>query len=271
MNYTEYIPSDALRDYVKCYYVFEAGDRQIIHDHAFATGCVEVMFNLDGSQWETQVNGNYIQTARVELWGQIVRPLPIRLQGKSSMFGIRFHPFGAALLLNHDVSLFNDQIVDLDTVVGSSVSELYRQLQDAPHIARRIELVEAFLGKRLERYPKKKDKIRLVKLVMNELTRDDFFDNIDNVASRYGITSRYLQKIFLQHTGLTPKLFTRINRFQKSLVWAGKGDQSLTSVAYQSGYFDQSHFIREFRTFTGRTPSKFDAENSSAILISSDP
>jgi len=103
---------------------------------------------------------------------------------------------------------------------------------------------------------------------MNELTRDDFFDNIENVAARYGITSRYLQKIFLQYTGLTPKLYAKINRFQKSLVLVGRGDLSLTSIAYQSGYFDQSHFIREFRSFTGITPSGFDGENSSAILAS---
>ncbi|MEJ1239740.1 helix-turn-helix transcriptional regulator [Chryseolinea sp. T2] len=268
MNYQEYIPSESLRSYVKCYYVFEAADQKIINDNAFATGCVEVMFNLQGSRWETQEKGKFTHTAKMELWGQIVRPIPIRLSGNSLMLGIRFHPFGAAIFLNDDVSLFNDNIVELRGVMGTEVDELYEQLQDTAAIAGRIVLLESFLHRRLALHEKRRDKSTLVKMVMNELTRDDFFDNIDNVASRYGITSRYLQKIFLQHTGLTPKLFSKINRFQKSLVLIGKGDLSLTSIAYQSGYFDQSHFIREFKSFTGNTPSRFDGENSSAILAS---
>lgn len=268
MNYQEYIPSDALRNYVKCYYVFETDGQQIISDHAFATGCIEVMFNLHGSHWKTEVRGKFIQTSRVELWGQIIRPLPLRLAGKSLMLGIRFHPMGASLFLNDDVSLFNDQVADLRSVMGATLDELYQQLQDAHHIKARINLLETFVHSRIALAAKRKDMSMLVKMVMNELTMDDFFDNIDNVASRYGITSRYLQKVFRQHTGLTPKLFSKINRFQKSLALIGNSDMSLTSIAYQSGYFDQSHFIREFRTFTGNTPSRLDVENTSAILAS---
>ena len=104
--------------------------------------------------------------------------------------------------------------------------------------------------------------------MINELKRDDFFDKIENVAARYGITSRYLQKIFLQHTGLTPKLYSKIARFQNSLQLIAKKNTSLTDIAYECGYFDQSHFIREFKSFTGFAPSVYDPENSSAILAS---
>lgn len=268
MNYQEYIPSEVLREYVKCYYLYESDLTRTIEDKAFATGCVEIMFNLDGTQWETQKNDGFTKTAKVEVWGQILRPLPLRLAGKSTMMGIRFHPYGAALFLNDDLSLFNDLVIDLRSVMGKSVEELYNCLMDTSGAVERIALIEAFLLKRLGQIHNKKDKTTLVKRVMHELTRDDFFDNIENVAERHGITSRYLQKIFLQHTGLTPKLYSKINRFQKSLVLIGKGNLPLTSIAYQSGYFDQSHFIREFRAFTGTTPSGFDAEASSAIYAS---
>jgi len=184
------------------------------------------------------------------------------------MLGIRFHPYGAALFLQDDVSVFNDQVIDLKGVMGKSIEDLYDKLQDAQGTPARIALVETFLLSRLSMFENRTKKATLVKLVMNELTRDDFFDNIENVAARYGITSRYLQKIFVQYTGLTPKLYSKINRFQKSLILIGRSDLNLTSVAYQSGYFDQSHFIREFKSFTGITPSGFDGENSSAILAS---
>jgi AraC-like DNA-binding protein len=253
---------------VKCYYVYESDAEHLVDDKAFATGCVEIMFNLDGTQWQTHSNGKFIETAKAELWGQVLKPLPLKLAGKSSMLGIRFHPFGAALFFNEEVNLFNDQVIDLRSLMGKAIDDLYQRLQDSTGLTERLELIEHFLLNRLTHSASRQEKTTLVKFVMNELTRDEFFDNIENVAARYGITSRYLQKIFLQYTGLTPKRYAKINRFQKSLVLVGRGDLSLTSIAYQSGYFDQSHFIREFRSFTGITPSGFDGENSSAILAS---
>jgi AraC-like DNA-binding protein len=98
---------------------------------------------------------------------------------------------------------------------------------------------------------------------MSELNKEDFFDNIENVASRYGITSRYLQKLFLQYTGLTPKLYTKIHRFQSSLALVAQKEAPLTSIAYDCGYFDQSHFIRDFKAFTGTTPSDYALDDSS--------
>ncbi len=156
----------------------------------------------------------------------------------------------------------------MTSVLGNSIQELHAQLQDASSVKRRTELTDAYLLKKLAAHTKTLDRIDLVQQVMNELAHKDFFDNINNVAERYGISSRYLQKVFLHYTGLTPKLYAQINRFQNSLILIGKGDQPLTAIAYECGYFDQSHFIREFKSFTGFAPSGFDSENSSAVLAS---
>ncbi|HVU93605.1 MAG TPA: helix-turn-helix domain-containing protein [Puia sp.] len=80
---------------------------------------------------------------------------------------------------------------------------------------------------------------------------------INAIATRHGITSRYLNKLIYQHTGLTPISFNKIRRFQFSLRLIARKDQPLTSIAYESGYFDQSHFIKEFKSFTGLTPSAY--------------
>lgn len=133
---------------------------------------------------------------------------------------------------------------------------------------KQVELVEAFLLKKLFLVQKKFSRLPVVDNVVAELKQDDFFDNLENVASRYGFTARYLQKLFLQYTGLTPKLYHKINRFQKSLRLVSKKDLSLTSIAYECGYFDQSHFIRDFKSFTGLLPSAHITENSSAVLAS---
>jgi AraC-like DNA-binding protein len=89
------------------------------------------------------------------------------------------------------------------------------------------------------------------------------------VAARYGITSRYLQKLFVQYTGLTPKLYSKIHRFQNSLQLVIRNESPLTAIAYDCGYFDQSHFIREFKSFTGITPSGYMPDQSSVTLAAS--
>jgi AraC-like DNA-binding protein len=104
--------------------------------------------------------------------------------------------------------------------------------------------------------------VAIVNGVLNDLRQEDFFHNIETVAARYGITARYLQKLFLQYTGLTPKLYSKINRFQNSLRLITQNDCSLTSIAYDCGYADQSHFIREFKSFTGLTPSGYMVDSS---------
>ena len=268
MVYKEFIPGDALKQYVKCYYMFESDTSAVFDDKAFATGCIEIMFNMGTSRWQTAAGNDFKTTPLVELWGQVIQPLTFRSLGKNRMLGIRFYPHTASVFLNDNISQFNNQVTNFIDVAGKPVHDLHTRLLNAASLQECIQLIEDFLLKRLTLVEKKLDKINLVSSVMKELKREDFFDNIGNTASRYGITSRYLQKLFLHHTGLTPKLYSKINRFQNSLLLVAKKDLSLTSIAYECGYFDQSHFIREFRSFTGFTPSNFNSEGTSAILIS---
>jgi len=265
MRYKEFNPGEVLKEYVKCYYIYES---DIAEDKAFATGCAEIMFNLANGKWETAVGDTFVTTPPIEFWGQVVRPLTFRSLGSNVMLGIRFYAHTACLFLNDNVSLFNNRVTDFAAVAGKSVSELHVKLLEATSIKGRIQLIERFLLAKLLRQEKKFDKLAMIKNILTELKQEDFFDNIENVASRYGITSRYLQKLFLQYTGLTPKLYSKINRFQKSLVLVNKKNTSLTDIAYECGYFDQSHFIRDFKWFTGFIPSAGLLENSSAILAS---
>jgi AraC-like DNA-binding protein len=254
MTYREIKPGASLRRYVKCYYVYESSADTTFDDIVFPSGCTEIIFNLGEGQWQTQNGQQYETTPPIEFWGQIVKPLPVRSIGRNTMLGIRFLPQAAAHFINDKADLFNNQVVDYSDLSGNTARVLHDELLHASRWGQRIGLVEAYLLQHLSFAEKHCHQMAIVSDVMQEIVKQDFFDNIDNVASRYGITSRYLQKLFLQYTGLTPKLYSKINRFQNSLKLITKKDASLTSIAYQCGYFDQSHFIREFKSFTGLTP-----------------
>lgn len=268
MTYREFQPSNRLKALVKCFYSIEHEFDVVTNDRAYAMGCMEFMFNLSEGAFETGRGNQYNRTPKAELWGQIIKPLDYRSLGKNKLLGVRFFPHTASLFMKEPVSLFNDGVSDVVDVAGKDSVELHERLFEAENLNDQLVLLEAFLISKLERYSKKQQKFELVNDVIRELKREDFFENMESVAFRYGISSRYLQKLFLEYTGLTPKLYQKINRFQKSLLLTGRKDESLTSIAYACGYFDQSHFVRDFKFFTETTPSAFDPKGSSALLIS---
>jgi AraC-like DNA-binding protein len=260
MKYKEILPGEKLRPYVKCYFMFESETAVELEDTVFPGGFMEIMFNLGEGIWKSSANNKFHTTPPIELWGQLTKPLAIQAKGKNTMLGIRFFPHSAAYFLKEEVWEFNDQIADLRDLLGASARTLHARLMDARDPGTRVALIENFLWNRLSLAEKRARKIQMVGRISAELNNNGSVENMKALASQYGITSRYLQKLFLQCTGVTPKLYSKINRFQHSLRLINKKDVPLTTVAYDCGYFDQSHFIRDFKSFTGITPSAYSPE-----------
>jgi AraC-like DNA-binding protein len=266
MTYYEIKPGKALQPYVKCYYVYESASPAAFEDTVFPSGCTEIIFNLGAGNWHTFTGGTFTPTPAIELWGQLVRPLFIKSTGRNTMLGIRLLPHAAASILNEKVNLFNNQVTNYSDICGKTVRSLHLQLLETGSRDKRIALVETFLLQQLQKATKRLPKIALINDLMYELRHQHLPGTMENMASRYGITARYMQQLFVHYTGLTPKIYSQINRFQKSLQLVTEGDASLTSIAYECGYADQSHFIREFKTFTGYTPSRYSIENSPVTM-----
>ena len=79
--------------------------------------------------------------------------------------------------------------------------------------------------------------------------------SVARIADRLELSQRQLERIFFDHTGLTPKRFAGVVRFRRA-VFAAKGGQSLSQAASSAGYADQAHLTRESGRLTGQTPRK---------------
>jgi hypothetical protein len=115
------------------------------------------------------------------------------------MLGVRFYPHTAAFFLDDKIDLFNDQVIDFGSLAGATAAALHSRLLGTSGWDKRVALVEQYLVGELSQSQKRSGKVALINEIMHELQHKDFFDNIENVATRYGITSRYLQKLFLQY------------------------------------------------------------------------
>jgi AraC-like DNA-binding protein len=251
--------------------VYESSSHVTFGDTVFPCGCMEIVFNLGNGNWQTQPGDEFVTTPPIELWGQLNRPLPVRSIGRNTMLGARFYPHAAASILPDKVNLFNNQVIDYGAIADKSVNTLQEQLRETKTWNKRIALLEAYLLQQIEHAGKRLGKVDVVKDLMYELRHQDIYETMETIATRYGISARYMQQLFLQYTGLTPKLYSQINRFQHSLRLVRNRNTSLTDIAYECGYADQSHFIKEFKAFTGTTPSGYSINNSPVTLATVQP
>ncbi len=105
---------------------------------------------------------------------------------------------------------------------------------------------------------KEKASDNILEYSINYLQNQKSEAGLKELSDILNVTPRYLQQVFIARTGLTQKQLLRIFRFQDVMNRLGSKRSSLTRLAYDAGYYDQSHFIRDFKTFTGVSPSGFD-------------
>jgi AraC-like DNA-binding protein len=92
---------------------------------------------------------------------------------------------------------------------------------------------------------------------------------VDDLAGRAGFSARQLERLFLDRVGIPPKVFLRITRFQEVLraVRAGASGSTWAAVAAECGFYDQSHFIRDFKAFVGAAPSEWQVDDASLAAV----
>lgn len=257
MKFVEIQPGERLKPYVQCYFLIESETSIEFADTIFPRGFIEIAFNLGEAIWKSAREAAFYSDPAVELLGQNIQPVSVKTAGRVKMLGIRFFPHTAVCFLDGEMKDFNNQIADLRDLFHERIRTLHERLIEAATLADGLALIESFLLKRLSITEGRLDKMALITQAVQDLTNNHSGKSIEYIAARYNISSRYLQKLFLQYIGVTPKIFAKINRFQQSLTLLNSKNVSLTSVAYDCGYFDQSHFIKEFKLFSGTTPTTY--------------
>ncbi len=194
--------------------------------------------------------------------GQITGPLHVKASGKGRSFGIWFRPDGFAMFCNVPVKELTDRSIPLDTLMGSAFVDFVENNLVRGDIPNLIEGLNVFFEKRLS-HPQHAKKAYIASMVLRRIESLDQNIDLKTLASEYQVSPRYIQKIFMERIGLRPMQYQRILRFQRALDLLRNPPQhgTLTNIAYRSGYFDQSHFIREFKGFTGLLPSEYKVGN----------
>ncbi|WP_310391147.1 AraC family transcriptional regulator [Hymenobacter sp.] len=249
-------PCAALQPYVHCFWELDSEGAHTGTDTLFPKGQLEWVFNLGTATLVSVLDGQPVVTPRTELLGQLTKACSVHVEGRNILLGVRFQPHTAGLFLRSSVASLNDTATDLADVFGADMPRLQEQLLAAPSEAARLGHLERFLLRALRSQPNTRA-FRVVDFALQRLLAHPQGPSLLEVARQCGISTRYLHQLFLAFVGMSPTQFLKIIRLQRSLACLHRSPDSLTGVAYASGYFDQSHFIRDFKSFTGLTPSQY--------------
>ncbi|KQC00014.1 helix-turn-helix domain-containing protein [Pedobacter sp. Hv1] len=261
MNYNTILPSADLDSFVKCYWTLEGPaypnpeKQRIVPD-----GCMEMIFHCGDLYEQYFEDGSHIVQPKAFVFGQITKPLEIRQTGKTAIFAIRFHPHGFVPFISVPASTMENRAVPLPELFGAKGEQLEKEILAAATTVERIKLLETFL---INCLVNEEAVDRLIKSSIETMLTLNGQMSVAALSKELAINRRQLERKFATLVGLSPKQLAKIFRLQatlKTLLLKGQAP-SLTVIAYTGDYFDQAHFIKDFKEFTGVTPKKFYAGN----------
>jgi AraC-like DNA-binding protein len=261
MKYTEYAPAPPLGDVVNCFWSIEqdpGGAPGAVQDRSVPDGSLELVLHLGDPMLRQPLEGRPERESRSILIGQVTRPYLVVAGASTRMLGVRFFPQTGFLILGGaPAAEFNDRSVELESFLPRAARPPLARIGEAATTAEAIRLLEGWCLERLRTLsPRGSD--RCFARACDVILRARGTVDIGTVAASLGIGNRYLERLFIERSGISPKLFARIIRFQQALgSLAHPGRRKLAVVAQDAGYFDQAHFIRDFRRFTGLAPREF--------------
>lgn len=170
---------------------------------------------------------------------------------------IEFNPLGAYRLFHLSFAEVHNQIVEMADLIGHRAEELQSQLAEAGTVNLKLQLLQNFLIKRLE----KAAPDSIYDYCINRIADSKGLISVAQLEKKTGYSARWLHRKFLEHLGTGPKNLSEIVRFKQfyHAYSTGAKSQSLKEHIYEY-YYDQSHFLRAFKRFTGFTPT--DLQNS---------
>ena len=261
MQFQVIYPSPPLAPYIRHYWILESDKHDgIIKERVVPTGNIELMFHFRKPFLSISPSGKSESQALSMISGISHSWFDVSTGGESGALAVTFYPGAAAYFFNLPMMELEGKSLHLGDVDISDVGFIEEQMAEAASTAERVRIVENFLVKRLQSLSV--NDFRLVKHGVQLIKNHRGQIRASELSEKLCVTPRTLERKFAFYVGNTPKKFIKIVRFHEVMtnltsVKMGK----LTQHALENGYFDQAHFIKDFKTYSGYTPKELLSNN----------
>ena len=246
-------PSPLLAPYVKNYWLLKAVSDSASLQRTVPTGMMSLIFHRGNRLFSVYENELH---PRAFLNGHESTFADLRYTGQINMISVVFRPAGVRAFFNLPIIKTNNLRLTAGDMEDKELSQLENSLTSTEDEQLCVLLIEQFLLKRLTRLAEHNlNRIEAAIRLINSGQTD-----VSVLADASCLSRKQFNRIFSEYVGSNPKEFSRTVRFQRALHILETGSQiSMTALAYECGYFDHSHMIKEFKALSGYTPTEYIA------------
>lgn len=255
MREVQFMPPENLRPYVNSIMVMETTEpNSHTNIPLYADGYPGVMYY-------TSKNGCYLlprnkRLSELFLYGQTLDPVSLDISGPFKFVVLQLYPFASQYLLNVNPKELNDDCYDLFQLEQINIEAYAERLRATEALEDWVDILSKLTEELIahHRVPKDDQIQQAITLILEH--RGQL--SVKAVRDQVYLTERTFERKFNAQVGLSPKQFAKIIQFKSSLKQlTSENYAQLLDVGYESGFADQSHFIRSFKKYTGKTPSEF--------------
>lgn len=259
-------PSEELSSIVKNYWVLQSPKNKTPNRNTIVPdGSMKMIFHYGDRYKHHPKNTQSYFLPRSFVIGQLTQPYEVEPTGDTGIFFVCFMPNGFLPFSPLPIKEMQNIAVSLDELFGVEGQKLEQKILNAQTDSQRIQIVEDFLFSQLA---SKKCIEKTIESAVKTILNTDEKLSIDTIGQQLDINKRKLERQFASAVGLSPKQLLKIIRLQNSLKMMLENNTSkLTDIAYENEYFDQSHFNKDFKEFTGLSPKKFYGNDLKMSLI----
>ena len=244
-------PSTLLAPFVKHYWFMTINSADLATERIIPAGMMCLTFHRGERLFSSA--DNCLQP-RSFLSGIDSSYTDLSFNGCIDLISIDFRPAGAKAFFKMPMIDLNGQNIAIDSFSDPQLVELENRLFDTTNPMDCVSIIENFLYKRL--FQLDTYNLKRINAVIKSIYQGQ--QNIDNLAQTACLGYKQFKRIFADYIGANPKDYLRVIRFQKALhIMKIRPYLGQAQFAYECGYYDQAHFIKEFKLFSGYTPTEY--------------
>lgn len=249
IQYYDILP--VLKPYIRTICTMECeGDADTSHIHVLPDTCVEIFINYTSTP--VAIIGNELYKGSI-VNCRMNKPVGVQMRKGAGCLAICFHPGMAYQFFRMPFYLLSNTTTLLADLWKTKAVALETSIADAGTHNQRVALLQQHLLQQLL----EADDNPQIKYFIQQVQLSKGLISFATLTRHIGFSQRHLSRQFQQYVGLSPREYLKVSRFIYSLAYLKSNlSGSLTSVAYQSGYYDQAHFIRDYKQYAGFTPGE---------------